>query len=69
LKAKTIVFLTLFHVGAGEETPPSISFFEQLFFYKNSYTYTHPIQLKNLKKKYYSIVDNHPKLTEITKNG
>ena len=34
-----------------------------------SYTYTHPIHLKNLKNFDYSSLDNHPKLTEIGKKG
>ena len=29
----------------------------------------HPIQLNNSQKNDYSYVDNHPKLTEIGKNG
>jgi hypothetical protein len=29
----------------------------------------HPVQLKNFKNFHYSSVDNHPKLTEIGKNG
>ena len=63
----------------GEVSYPPISFCWITFFYKNridlklldflSYTYTHPIHLKNLKNFYYSSVDNHPKLTEIGKNG
>ena len=50
--------LTLFHVGGGETSPPQ-QFFLIPFFCKNridlkildflSYTYTHPIQLKNFK--------------------
>ena len=71
--------LTLFHVGGEETSPPPISFCWITFFCKNridlklldflSFTYTHPIHLKNLKIVYYSSVDNHPKLTEIGKNG
>ena len=34
-----------------------------------SYTHTHPVQLKNVRIFYHSSVDNHPKLTEIGKNG
>ena len=73
--------LTLFHAGKGEETPPPHQFLLNNFICKNridlklldflSYTYTitHPIHLKNLKIFDYSSVDNHPKLTEIGKNG
>ena len=72
--------LTLFHVGGGGEfLPPPHQFCWITFFCKNridlklfdflSYTYTHPIHLKNLKIFDYSCVDNHPKLTEIGKNG
>ena len=34
-----------------------------------SYTYTDIVKLKNFKNFHYSSVDNHPKLTEIGKNG
>ena len=34
-----------------------------------SYTYTHPIQLQNFKNFNFSSVNNHPKLTKISKNG
>ena len=34
-----------------------------------SYTYMHPIQSNNFKIFNHSSVDNHPKLTEIGKNG
>ena len=63
----------------GEETSPPHQFFFNNFFCKNridlkildflSYTYKHPIQLKKYKIFDFSSVDNHPKLTEICKNG
>ena len=74
LHIKNTPNLTLFHVG-GEVSSPPHQFLLNNFFCKNridlklldflSYTYTHPIHLKNLKKIYYSSVGNHPKLTEI----
>ena len=71
--------LSLFHVGGwGLKSPPH-QFFLNNYFCKNridlkirdflSYTYTHPMQLENVKIFYYSSVDNHRKLTEIGKNS
>ena len=63
--------------GIKEPPPPSV--FLNNYFCKNridlkildflSYTYTHPMQLKNVKNFDYSGVDNRPKLTKIDKNG
>ena len=66
------------HWGGGRNFPPH-QFLLNNIFCKNkidlklrdflSYTYTHPIHFQNLKFFDYSSVDNHPKLTEIGKNG
>jgi len=70
--------LTLFHVGGGWKNPPH-QFFFNYFFCNNridlkildflSYTYMHLMQMKISKNFNYSRLDNHPKLTEICKNG